>query len=106
MEAGKKRVVWTRIFCVAVTAGALGIVLSRLDLDALGLAFRTMRPEWFMGAAVLEGLLFLPAAWRWHLVLQLTGGAVRPLATARATLICHFFFTITFGVVGGDAVKT
>jgi len=101
----KTSALWARLAVVVVTAVALGVVLHRLKLDALVAAFRTMRWGWFIAAVVLYGLAFLPATWRWHLVLRLTGIAVHPGATARLTLIGHFFYNILFGAVGGDAAK-
>src|SRR5262249_38696332 len=38
--------------------------------------------------------------------LRLVDGAVHPGATARLTVIGHFFYTILFGAVGGDTVKS
>jgi rSAM/selenodomain-associated transferase 2 len=36
----------------------------------------------------------------------MTGGVVHPGATARLTLIGHFFYTILFGAIGGDTAKS
>src|SRR6266404_945472 len=106
MEEGTKSSLWTRLAVVAITAAALGVVLHRLRLEALVTAFRNMRWGWFMGAVLLYGTAFLPASWRWHLVLRLTGTAVHPGATARLTLIGHFFYNLLFGAVGGDTAKS
>src|SRR5215475_15918204 len=65
-----------------------------------------MRPGWFIAALVLYGLLFIPAAVRWHLVLKLSNTAIRPTVTFRYTLIGHFFYTLLFGAIGGDGAKT
>jgi uncharacterized membrane protein YbhN (UPF0104 family) len=61
---------------------------------------------WFIGAVALYGALFLPAARRWHIVLRLTGQAVHPGAATRLSLIGHFFYTVLFGVFGGDSAKS
>src|SRR5438045_2526181 len=91
---------------IVVTAAALGLVLQRLKVEALLEAFRTLHWGWFAGAILLYGTAFLFATWRWHLVLRLTGTSVHPGATARLTLIGHFFYNILFGAVGGDTAKS
>jgi uncharacterized membrane protein YbhN (UPF0104 family) len=105
MQPSRKSLLWARLACVLVTVAAVWLVLQRLDLPAVGQAFRMMRPGWFFAAIALYGLLFLPAAWRWHLVLRLTGQAVHPTATVRVSIIGHFFYTVLFGGIGGDTAK-
>ena len=96
---------WGRLGCAAVTVGALWLIFHRLQPHVLLEAFRTVHWVWFLAAVILYGLLFLPAALRWHLVLKLTGNAVSPGVTGRLTLIGHFFYTVLFGSVGGDSAK-
>jgi hypothetical protein len=48
----------------------------------------------------------VPAAWRWHLALRLSEGAVNFAASLRLSLIGHFFYTILFGAAGGDTAKS
>src|SRR5882724_2761453 len=105
MGFGKSSASRTRLAVVVITAAALWVVLHRLNLEALAAAFRTMHWAWFSAAVALYGLAFLPATWRWHLILRLTGTAVHPGATGRLTLIGHFFYNILFGAVGGDTAK-
>lgn len=95
-----------RLLILSVTGVALFLVFRRLNPQALALTFRSMHWGWFFGAVVLYGALFLPAAWRWHIVLRLTGQAVHFAATARLSLIGHFFYTVLLGVFGGDAAKS
>jgi hypothetical protein len=64
-----------------------------------------MHVGWFIGAIMLYGIMFLPAAWRWHLALQINDGVVDHNATIRFTIIGHFFYLILFGGAGGDAAK-
>jgi uncharacterized membrane protein YbhN (UPF0104 family) len=64
-----------------------------------------MRRGWFLGSFLVYGLVFLPAAMRWHLVLRLMDNAIHPLVSLRVSLVGHFFYTVFFGVVGGDATK-
>ena len=102
----KKSRVWIRLSCVAVSALAFCVVFRRVDPGALAAAFRNLHRGWFLSSVALYGLIFLPGAWRWHLMLRLTGGAVHPAATARVALIGHFFYTILFGAAGGDVAKS
>ena len=88
-----------------VSAAALFLLFQRLKFNALLETLRTMRPGWFAAAILANGLAFVPATWRWHLVLRLTGNAVHPSATARLSLIGHFFYLILFGAAGGDTAK-
>lgn len=85
---------------------ALYLVFRRLNLQLLGETFRAMHWGWFLGALALYGALFIPASVRWHMVLRLTGQSVHPGATARLTLIGHFFYTVLLGVFGGDSAKS
>ena len=102
----KKPRMWGRVFCAALTVAALCVVFHRLKLEELTQTLRTMSWGFFLAALSLFGLLFLPAAGRWRLVLQLMGRAVRFSVIARVSLIGHFFYTVMFGVIGGDAAKS
>src|SRR5438034_5575898 len=106
MLLGKKSLLWGRWLALVVTGAALTLVLRSIDFTALRHAFQTMQPAWFASALLLYGLAFIPAAWRWHLVLRLTGNSVHPAATARLTRIGHFLYVLLFGAAGGDAAKS
>jgi glycosyltransferase 2 family protein len=97
---------WGRLLILSVTGVALFLVFRRLNLQALALTFRSMHWGWFLGSFVLYGALFLPAALRWHIVLRLTRQTVDFAATARLSLIGHFFYTVLLGVFGGDTAKS
>ena len=97
---------WIRLGCLAVSTVALFVVFRGVDVRALAATFRNLHFGWFFAAIVLYGLSFLPGAWRWHLMLRLTGSAVHPAATARVALIGHFFCTILFGAAGGDVARS
>src|SRR2546421_4960420 len=101
MVSCKQRFWWLRLLFFAVTVGLLVIVFRRLDLVLLAQVLRTMRGGWFVAALALYGLLFVPAAGRWHVVLRLTGGALPPAGTSPPTRIGHFFYTPPFGAAGG-----
>jgi hypothetical protein len=64
-----------------------------------------MRIEWFIGAVILYGLMFLPAALRWHLALRMNDSVVDAGATIRFSIIGHFFYLLLFGGAGGDTAK-
>lgn len=106
MQVGKKSLAAGRLVCLVVTGVALWIVFRRVDSSALLEAFRTMDAGWFVAAIAAYGLVFVPAAWRWHLALRQTNAAVHPGAAGRLSLIGHFFYTILFGAAGGDTAKS
>src|SRR2546422_9546575 len=95
-----------RLAGVAVSGLALWLVFRQVDLPALGRVLMNLRPGWFLLALLVYGLLLLLGAWRWHLVLRLTGGTVHAGATVRAALIGHFFNAILVGPAGGDVAKS
>ncbi|MDB6123153.1 MAG: hypothetical protein JWQ71_2146 [Pedosphaera sp.] len=102
----KKSILWTRLSSMAVAAIALLYVFRHVDLAELKQAFLHSRPGWLIAAIAVYGAAFPPAAWRWHLMLRLTGNAVHFTATMIMTLIGHFFYTLFFGVAGGDVAKS
>jgi glycosyltransferase 2 family protein len=91
--------------CVAVTVVALYLVFRRIPVSTLLETIRGMRVGWFIAAVLLYGIMFLPAAWRWHLALRVNDCVVNKAATARFTIIGHFFYLLLFGGAGGDAAK-
>jgi len=95
-----------RFACLGISVGILWRVLHSVQLTAIATAFKALRPGWFLAAVLLCGVLFVPAALRWHLVLRLSDAAISPIVTFRYTLIGHFFYTILFGSIGGDSAKT
>jgi len=105
MPVAKYSRLWGRLLILAITGAALSLVFRRLNLEVLADTFRRMHWGWFIGAVVLYGVLFLPAALRWHIVLRLTGQSVHPGAATRLSLIGHFFYTMLLGVFGGDSAK-
>jgi rSAM/selenodomain-associated transferase 2 len=106
MPGAKQPWLWGRLFILGVTGVALYLEFHRLNLEVLAQTFRRMHWGWFLGAVALYGALFLPAAWRWHIALRMTGHAVHPGAAARLSLIGHFFYTLLLGVFGGDSAKS
>jgi uncharacterized membrane protein YbhN (UPF0104 family) len=84
---------------------ALYFVFHRIPVASLLETFRGMRVGWFIAAVLLYGVMFLPAARRWHLALHMNDCVVNPPATVRFTIIGHFFYLLLFGGAGGDAAK-
>ena len=91
--------------CVLVTVVALYFVFRRIPAATLLETFRGMRVGWFIAAVLLYGIMFVPAAWRWHLALRMSHCEVNNSATGRFTIIGHFFYLMLFGGAGGDAAK-
>src|SRR4051812_16861010 len=88
--------------CVVVTLVALYFVFRRISAATLIETIRGMRIGWFIGAVLLYGIMFLPAAWRWHLALRMNDSVMSPSATVRFSIIGHFFYLMLFGGAGGD----
>jgi rSAM/selenodomain-associated transferase 2 len=97
---------WARLLCVLVTSIALWLVWRNLDHQAFMATLRQMRPAWFAGSVFCFGVALAASAWRWHLMLRLTGTVVHLGATIRFTLIGHFLYVVLFGVAGGDVGKS
>ena len=95
-----------RLASVAVAAGALLYVFGRVEPPQLMHTLRNCRFGWLLAAISVYGAAFLPAAWRWHLMLRLPGTVVHFTATFVLSLIGHFFYTVFFGVAGGDLAKS
>lgn len=91
--------------CAAVTIAALYLVFHRIPAATLLDTFRGMHVGWFIAAVLLYGIMFMPAAWRWHLALRMNDSVVDAPATIRFTIIGHFFYLMLFGGAGGDAAK-
>lgn len=96
----------SRIIALLVSAVVLGLVFSRLNPRKLESILLQMNPWWFGLALCVNGFLFLPAAMRWHLVLKVSGLAVRFATTLRCVIIGHFFYIGLFGALGGDTARS
>ena len=94
-----------KLVCVAVTLVALFLVFRRIPAATLLDTIRAMHVGWFIGAVALYGIMFMPAARRWHLALRVNDSVVDPSATVRFSIIGHFFYLTLFGGAGGDAAK-
>lgn len=97
---------WIRALCALLAVGALVYVFTRINLRELARVLRSARLGWLVATVAVYWLVLLPSAYRWHLALRLTRCAVRFGATLRMTLIGHFFYTVFFGIAGGDMAKS
>jgi uncharacterized membrane protein YbhN (UPF0104 family) len=84
---------------------ALFLVFRRIPVATLLDTLRAIHVGWFIGAVAIYGIMFLPAARRWHLALRVNDSVVNPSATVRFSIIGHFFYLMLFGAAGGDAAK-
>ena len=106
MMVSRQKWIWLgRLGCLCLSAIVLWLIFERIHLSILVRTLGALHPGWFLAAVLLYGMLFIPAAARWHLVLKLAGAAMGPMVTLRYTLIGHFFYTILFGPIGGDSAK-
>jgi uncharacterized membrane protein YbhN (UPF0104 family) len=94
-----------KFVCLLLTVVALFLVLRRIPATTLLDALRAMHVGWFMGSVAIYGIMFLPAARRWHFALRVNDSVVNPSATIRFSIIGHFFYLMLFGAAGGDAAK-
>jgi rSAM/selenodomain-associated transferase 2 len=96
-----------RVLALTGSGLALWLVLRRLDLQALGESFRTMRVHWYLAAHAAFSVGLLGSAIRWHLMLRLNHEAVaHGAASVRMVFISQFFNTVLGGPSSGDIPKT
>ncbi len=106
MGRGIHRRLATGAGAVCLSAALLWWVFGRVDPDQFRQAFADARPERLALAFLLTGTSFLFAAWRWHLMLRISGNAVHPAATLRGVLLGHAAHQFLFGAAGGDWAKS
>ncbi len=106
MRFARPSAAWARVSCLALAGIGLALVCHFLDFGVLLSTLAHLQARWFVAALALYGALFIPASYRWHLVLRLMDLAVSPLATFRSAVVGHFFYVTLFGVVGGDTARS
>ena len=104
--AGKKWFSWTRLICVAGTVALVWLVLRKVEFDAFAVALKRTSIGWCLAAFAVYGLALAVQSWRWHLSLRAIQHAVHFMASWRLAMVGHFFFTVFFGMAGGDAAKS
>ena len=90
---------------LAVSLVAVFLILSRLDRAALHIAFKQLKPMWFLVAAGAFALSLSLGAWRWHQMLRITGVAVDLPTSWRLTVVGHTFCALLFGAAVSDVAK-
>jgi uncharacterized membrane protein YbhN (UPF0104 family) len=101
-----KGIPWSRLFCLVISLGLLGIVLQRVDLPTLKVTLLRTQPLWWLAAILAFGLACFLGTLRWDIMLKLKGVHVPLLACWRATLAGHFLNTLLLGPAGGDVAKS
>lgn len=103
---GKRWYSWPRLLVIALTAGALFFVFSRIELGALRESLARTRPGWLLLAFTCYGLALVFGSIRWHVTLHAIHCAVHAFAAIRLTFIGHFLVFLLAGAAAGDIVKT
>jgi rSAM/selenodomain-associated transferase 2 len=91
---------------LAVSAGGLWLAFHKQPLGNLWKTLRGANLTVFLAGFAVYGLTLVCASARWHLFLRMTGCASHFGATARATLVGHFFFSFFLGAAGADTART
>jgi hypothetical protein len=90
---------------LAVSAGLLGILLSRTDVAALAGRFLRMDPAWAAAALAAYGAVILVSAWRWRLLLRVQAAEVGTWTLTESFLVATFFNNFLLSNIGGDVVR-
>lgn len=101
--AGRRALVW--LVKIAVSAGLLAVLFSRVDFSALWARARTASLVWLGASISLYLLMVLVSAWRWGVLLH----AVRVVAPLKrlftSFLVATFFNNFLPSNIGGDVVR-
>lgn len=103
---GKPWLSWTRVLAVAGTMALLWVVFRKVDIASFSDAMRRTQVGWCAAALAAYGVALAIQGYRWHLALRAVRCAVHLLASWRLAMVGHFFFTVFFGMAGGDAAKS
>jgi glycosyltransferase 2 family protein len=102
-RTGRTAIIW--LIKIAVSAGLLYLLLSRVDLARLWSTTRTASIPWLLGALGLYFAMIFVSAWRWELLLRAQGIAVRLATLLRSYLIATFFNNFLPSNIGGDVIR-
>lgn len=92
--------------CIAATVALLWLIFRKIEFRTLGESLERTSLLWSSLAFLVYGVALAFQANRWHLALLAVNRAVHPMASWRLAMIGHFFFTVFFGMAGGDAAKS
>lgn len=82
------------------------VILRKVDFRSLGESVQRLQIGWSLAALAVYGVALTFQAARWHLSLVAVRRGVHAAASWRLAMVGHFFFTVFFGVAGGDAGKS
>jgi uncharacterized membrane protein YbhN (UPF0104 family) len=89
----------------AVSVALLALLLSRVEVGRLWSVARTASIPWLAAALVLYLVMVLVSAWRWGLLLEAQGVALRYGRLAVSFLVACFFNNFLPSNIGGDVVR-
>ncbi|MBK8002105.1 MAG: flippase-like domain-containing protein [Verrucomicrobia bacterium] len=92
--------------CIAATVALLWLIFRKIEFRTLGESLERTSLLWSSLAFLVYGVALALQANRWHLALLAVNRAVHPMASWRLAMVGHFFFTVFFGMAGGDAAKS
>jgi rSAM/selenodomain-associated transferase 2 len=104
--AGKRWFSWTRLLGVAGTLLLLWVVFSRVEFGSFAEALKRTHLGWCALAFAMYGVSLAVQSYRWHSALRAMDRAIHLIASWRLAMVGHFFFTVFFGMAGGDAAKS
>lgn len=88
-----------------VSIGALGFILSRLDLGAVVTSLRSLDPGWMVFAGIAVFASVAVSAVKWGVLLRRTGHVLGFWRLVRAYFIGFFFNNFLPTSVGGDVMR-
>ena len=90
---------------VAVSAGLLAFLLSRVDAARLWSVAQTASIGWLTAALGLYAVMVLVSAWRWGLLLEAQGVQLPFRKLTTSFLVATFFNNFLPSNIGGDVVR-
>lgn len=90
---------------IAISAGLLGLLFSRIDLATLWAEARDASPGWLSVALGVYLSMVLLSAWRWGLLLRAVGVPMRAARVLTSVLVAVFFNNFLPSNIGGDVVR-
>ena len=90
---------------IAVSAVLIGVLISRIDVSKLWSVARTATISWLAAALIVYLAMVLVSAWRWRLLLQAQGIALRFRTLTSSFLVATFFNNFLPSNIGGDVVR-
>jgi uncharacterized protein (TIRG00374 family) len=100
---GRQALIWT--VKIAVSAGLLYVLLSRVDLARLWHAARTASLPWLVAGLGLYFLMVVISAWRWGLLLRAQHVDLPFGTLLNSFLVATFFNNFLPSNIGGDVIR-